>query len=289
MLIHEVISKTHVTKKAIEYYIEQGLLAPAALDNGYRDFTPEQAERLQKIAVLRKLGLSTENIREVLNDTDNEALQKLSFQKELTLQKETRRQALLEALSTGTAYAQVAMELQTLEQGETIALRLLDSFPGYYGKFICLHFSSFFNIPITTDEQKQAYEEILAFLDNIPALEFPKEIQDYLDENTKRITVGQLQTMLKNIKHNMENPEEFLAKNKELLEQYNQYLQSEEFKQSAAFRFKQLLLEFNQTSGYYDIFIPAMKRLSPAYAEYYRQIELADEKLAAQYPDLREG
>ena len=289
MLIHEVISKTHVTKKAIEYYIEQGLLAPAALDNGYRDFTPEQAERLQKIAVLRKLGLSTENIREVLNATDNEALQKLSFQKELTLQKETRRQALLEALSTGTDYAQVAMELQTLEQGETIALRLLDSFPGYYGKFICLHFSSFLNVPITTDEQKQAYEEILAFLDNVPALEFPKEIQDYLDEYTKQITVGQLQTMLKNIKHNMKNPEEFLTKNKELLEQYNQYLQSEEFRQSAAFRFKQMLLEFNQTSGYYDIFIPAMKRLSPAYAEYYRQIELADEKLAAQYPGSREG
>jgi len=288
MLIHEVIAKTHVTKKAIEYYIEQGLLTPTILDNGYRDFTPEQVSRLQKTAVLRKLGLDTESIRQVLNDSTCEALRKLSIRKELTLQKEMRKKELLEALSNGTDYAQIEAELLTLEQEETLATRLLDAFPGYYGKYICLHFSSFLNIPITTDEQKQAYEAILTFLDNVPVLEFPKEIQDYLDENTKQITVGQLQTMSRNMIHAVENPEEFLAKNKEFLEQYKQYLQSEDFKQSPAFKLKQMLLEFNQTSGYYDIFIPAMKRLSPAYAEYCQQMELANEKLLAQYPDYRE-
>ncbi len=288
MLIHEVIAKTHVTKKAIEYYIEQGILTPTILDNGYRDFTPEQVARLQKTAVLRKLGLDTESIRQVLNDSTCETLRKLSIRKELTLQKEMRKKALLEALGSGADYAQIEAELLTLEQEETLAARLLDAFPGYFGKYICLHFSSFLNIPITTDEQKQAYEEILAFLDNIPALKFPKEIQDYLDEYTKQITVGQLQTMSQNMKHAVENPEEFLEKNKEFLEQYKQYLQSEEFKQSPAYKLKQMLLEFNQASGYYDIFIPAMKRLSPAYAEYCRQSELANEKLLAQYPDYRE-
>ncbi len=48
-----------------------------------------------------------------------------------------------------------------------------------------------------------------------------------------------------------------------------------------------LLTEFNKTSGYYDILIPAMKRLSPAYAEYVKQSEIANEKMYAIYPEAK--
>lgn len=287
MLIHQVMEQTGLTKKAIEYYIEQGLISPNTLENGYRDFNTEQMECLKKISVLRKLGLNTENIRAVLCDTSTTVLQKLSVQKELTLQKEIRRKALLETLSTNADYAQIEVELKALEQSESIVSRLLDAFPGYYGKFICLHFASFLNDPITTPKQQNAYEEIIAFLDNAATLEFPKDVQEYLDENTNRITVGQLQNMIHNTRHSVENPEEFLSENKEFLEKYQQYVHSEQFKQSAAYKFRNMLLEFNQTSGYYDIFIPAMKRLSPAYAEYQKQLETANQKLLEQYPEFQ--
>ena len=36
MLINEVCKKCSLTKKAIEYYIEQGLVIPAIQENGYR-------------------------------------------------------------------------------------------------------------------------------------------------------------------------------------------------------------------------------------------------------------
>lgn len=287
MLIHQVMEQTGLTKKAIEYYIEQGLISPNTLENGYRDFSTEQMECLKKISVLRKLGLNTENIRAVLCDTSTTVLQKLSVQKELTLQKEVRRKALLETLSTNADYAQIETDLKALEQSESIACRLLDTFPGYYGKFICLHFASFLNAPITTPKQQNAYEEIIAFLDNAATLEFPKDVQEYLDENTNRITVEQLQNMIHNTRHSVENPEEFLSENKEFLEKYQQYVHSEQFKQSAAYKFRNMLLEFNQTSGYYDIFIPAMKRLSPAYAEYQKQLETANQKLLEQYPEFQ--
>lgn len=39
MLINEVSKVTNLTKKAIEYYIEQKLVFPNILDNGYRDFS----------------------------------------------------------------------------------------------------------------------------------------------------------------------------------------------------------------------------------------------------------
>ena len=38
MLIHEVSRCTQLTKKAVEYYVEKGLVVPEMQENGYRDF-----------------------------------------------------------------------------------------------------------------------------------------------------------------------------------------------------------------------------------------------------------
>ena len=65
MLINEVCRICSLTKKAVEYYIEQGLVTPAVQDNGYRDFTYMEVARMKKISVLRNLGLSVPDIREI--------------------------------------------------------------------------------------------------------------------------------------------------------------------------------------------------------------------------------
>lgn len=90
MLIHETSKQTGLTKKAIEYYVAQGLLSPKVQENGYRDFSPEQVRLLTKISVLRGLDLSIEEIRAVFKDDTNVTLQKLSIQKKLSLQKEEK-------------------------------------------------------------------------------------------------------------------------------------------------------------------------------------------------------
>ncbi|WP_303859988.1 MerR family transcriptional regulator [Alkalibaculum bacchi] len=68
MLINEVTQITGLTKKAIEYYIERKLIFPSISENGYRDFADSQVEQLNKIFVLRKLGISTEDIKQLLED-----------------------------------------------------------------------------------------------------------------------------------------------------------------------------------------------------------------------------
>ncbi|WP_099204542.1 MerR family transcriptional regulator [Scatolibacter rhodanostii] len=55
MLVHEVSKITGLTKKAIEYYTQKGLLTPPILENGYRNFSSDDVEKLNKISVLRKL------------------------------------------------------------------------------------------------------------------------------------------------------------------------------------------------------------------------------------------
>lgn len=46
MLINEVCKECKLTKKAIEYYEEQRLVQPQVLENGYRDFSDSEINRL---------------------------------------------------------------------------------------------------------------------------------------------------------------------------------------------------------------------------------------------------
>lgn len=286
MLIHEVSRVTGVTKKAIEYYCEQGLICPAILENGYRDFGQNEVERLGQISVLRKLGISGEEIKTVLSDESGNALQRLSVQKELSLKREQAKKALLEQLSSGKSYAEISAELQTIETSKTITEKLLEAFPGYYGRFICLHFARFLNEPIQTNQQQAAYERILSFLDNLPPLNLPEDLLEYLSESTRQIGTQQINTMIQNTQKSIENPEEFLSENKEFLEQYLAYKQSEEYQNSPAYKMMALLKTFNSTSGYYDVFLPALKELSSSYAQYYRQLEIANETILSRYPEI---
>lgn len=286
MLINEVSKLTKLTKKAIEYYTLQGLISPSVLDNGYRKYNKQDVENLNKISVLRKLGISTEEIKHILNDTTNSVLQAVSVRKELDYQRDMMKKSILQKLSEGKSYQEMSTNLQSIEQGKTITDKLLDAFPGYYGRFVCMHFSRFLNEPIQSATQQSAYETILSFLDNVPMMDIPKDLEVYLIKYTRHIGTQQISEMLENTKKTYENPDEFLANNKEMLEQYLEFKQSEEYKNSPACKLMELMKKFNSTNGYNDVFIPAMKKLSNSYAEYYRQTEIANEKLLAQYPEI---
>lgn len=288
MLISEASKITGLTKKAIEYYTLQGLISPSVLDNGYRNYNNHDIKLLNKIFVLRKLDISTDDIKTILMDNSNTALQVISVRKELNLQRQVTKKAILDKLSSGQSYSEICSELQTVDNSKTITEKLLDAFPGYYGRFICLHFARFLNEPIKTESQQSAYETILSFLDNAPYLTLPQDLQEYLIEGTKHIGTEQITEIIESTKKSIENPDAFLSTNKEMLEQYLAYKLSDEYKNSPASKIMELMKEFNNTSGYYDVFIPALKKLSSSYFEYHQQIEIANEKLLTQYPEIKE-
>ncbi len=60
---------SRVSVKALRYYDERGLLKPAYVDDttGYRYYTIEQLPRLNRILVLKELGLSLEQIGVILD------------------------------------------------------------------------------------------------------------------------------------------------------------------------------------------------------------------------------
>lgn len=284
MLINEVSKRTKCTKKAIEYYALQGFITPSVLCNGYRDYSEEDVQLLNKISVLRKLDVSIGDIRAILNGLTN--LQSVAFKKELKVQRGSMKNEMIQKLIRSKSYEEIGRELETIEQGKNIAEKILDAFPGYYGQFVCLHFSRFLNEPVQSEEQQSAYETILEFLDNVPPMDLPEELEAYLMEGTRNFGMDEMHNMLKNTKRSIENPDEFLADNKEMLEQYLAYKQTDAYKSSPAFRLMELMKEFNSAHGYNDVFIPAMRRLSSSYTEYYRQLEIANEKLLEQYPEI---
>ncbi|MBP8614045.1 MAG: MerR family transcriptional regulator [Firmicutes bacterium] len=286
MLINEVSKVTGLTKKAIEYCVQQGLVCPVVLENGYRDFDEGEVERLTQIRVLRMLGLSTNEIKKVLSDDSGDTLRTLTVKMELDVQREQAKKSILDKLSGGADYSDIGAELQAIEASKTITERLLEAFPGYYGRFICLHFASFLNHPIETDAQQLAYERAIDFLDNMPVLDLPEELQEYLMEGTKDLGTRQITEMIENVRESIDNPDDFLSHNKEMLEQYFAYRQSDEYRKSPAYRLMSVMKEFNNTSGYYDVFIPALRQLSPSYDEYRKQLEVANQKLLAKYPDV---
>lgn len=62
MTIKEVEALTGLTRSNIRFYEKEGLLIPSRNANGYREYSEDNVEEIKKIAYLRTLGLSIEEI-----------------------------------------------------------------------------------------------------------------------------------------------------------------------------------------------------------------------------------
>ena len=63
MKINEVEQAIGITKKNIRFYEAEGLLSPSRSANGYRDYSPEDVEALNRIKLFRKLDIPLEEIK----------------------------------------------------------------------------------------------------------------------------------------------------------------------------------------------------------------------------------
>lgn len=74
MLFHEVIKETGITKKALLYYEEKGLIEVLRNENGYREYREDQLLILWKIKVLRQLDFSISEIENILKKEHDEEI-----------------------------------------------------------------------------------------------------------------------------------------------------------------------------------------------------------------------
>ena len=287
MLIHEIAECCNVTKKAIQYYVEQGLLAPQVLENGYQDFSEQDARGLTKIVLYRKLGLSISEIKSVLKD--NKEIKHILQQRTLELEREKIKQELLKRLAEGETVEHLECEINHIGSNDIIIRKLLELFPGYFGKFFSLNFSRYLTGEIKTKEQMEAFYQILAFFDNVPNISLPEDLQRFLDEYMEEYAgqngTDRIYDILCGKEQAVQNIDEFIDKNKEILKAYKEFKQTDVYKNSPVVRLMEYMKNVCEANGYYDVFIPAMRKLSPLYNEYYEQMLQANELLLKKYPE----
>lgn len=69
MTIKEVEEQTGLTRSNIRFYEKEKLIEPSRNDtNGYRDYSEKDVENIKKIAYLRTLEISIEDIRNIISD-----------------------------------------------------------------------------------------------------------------------------------------------------------------------------------------------------------------------------
>lgn len=67
MTIKEVEQLLEIPRATVRFYEKEGLVSPGRGGNGYRNYTDEDIEKLRKIIILRKIGMSPEDINDVFD------------------------------------------------------------------------------------------------------------------------------------------------------------------------------------------------------------------------------
>ncbi|MCM3797353.1 MerR family transcriptional regulator [Caldibacillus thermoamylovorans] len=283
MFIHEVCKKCSLTKKAIYYYEKQGLIRPNIGENGYRNYSDEDVSTLKEIFVLRKLGLTISEINNVLLSSNKAvSLLKYKYLMDLKREKVMEQQKCLELLienynvDKGIEYIDIH-----LNRSFTIKEKLIQAFPGVYGIFLSVHFGPFLNEKADTPEKEEAYGKIVDFLDKV---RITREMEEYLESVIPLTDQEVIEKMNMTFLNAVEDIENYIVNNQQEIEEYIKFRNSEDYKSTPAFKLQQLLVEFQQSSGYDEIFVENLKILSPSYLEYSEKLQEANKILLERYP-----
>lgn len=277
MKIQEACRRAGVTRKAALVAAEQGLLTPARQENGYRDFTEDDVTRLARIAVLRGLGLPGAEIRAYFAG-DFAALGRAAMAERLRRQRAEDCQRALEDLARTGDWAAARAALDAIEARESLAERLLRAFPGYFGDYLALHFSSFLQEPLQGEAQRAAFDQVVAYLDGVSVPEFSPEARAFLAQAAEWYTPSRLATLHDAVVEAAEHPKRYLEDHGDAMEAWRQ-MQSAIPPEHPLWEIRRALAALTSSPGYQEIFLPAMRRLSPAYDRYAQSLAQADAML----------
>lgn len=276
MRIQEAARAVGCTQRAIKFYEEKGLLPPVSRgENGYRDYTDEDIRVLHEIQAYRKLGIGLADIRALLSGKKAELLTDILQRKRAEAD---ARQHEIEALEAFIAHPD-AQALDEAIDFESIAKAMRAQIPGYFGDYIAGHFAPYLAIRITSQEQRDAYARILAFWDDPkPRLPLSFRLSTLLSRLIPhpQATQAQMDAYIQSLLH---PTEEAYARMREQTLRVVRMRKNPLVRHSPGEAMKRRMMRGLKDCGYYDIFIPEMKRLSPAYRAYHDALDALNDRL----------
>lgn len=109
-----------VSERTLRYYDKKNLLKPSAvLPNGYRRYTADDLEQLQKILMFKNLGFSLDEISILLLDSKKDLIESLRLQKRLVLERMNHLRTVNSSLDRAIA------SMQSTQQPEQSLIELI--------------------------------------------------------------------------------------------------------------------------------------------------------------------
>lgn len=276
MLRSEIQNKTGLTRKAIEYYEDKGLINPHRLENGYKDYTEKDLDILVKVSILRKLGVSLSEIKQCVLYNSSTLFSVLRM-KEHQLEVDERRKNILELIVKGEKQELIDEYIAMIETEESIYNRLERVFPGYFGQLFFAAYLPFMNEPLTKDGE-EAFIKYVSYLDNLPMFELSEDEKKFIDEISSNFDMSILKKVNEDKISTVENIEEWLEKNKDSILQYESYKNSEQYQNSLLRDIQEKLRKYMIDNNYYQVAIPLIRKFSKSYNMYYEKMIKANER-----------
>ena len=276
MLRSEIQNKTGLTRKAIEYYEDKGLINPHRLENGYKDYTEKDLDILVKVSILRKLGVSLSEIKQCVL-YNSSTLSSVLRMKEHQLEVDERRKNILELIVKGEKQELIDEYIAMIETEESIYNRLERVFPGYFGQLFFAAYLPFMNEPLTKDGE-EAFIKYVSYLDNLPMFELSEDEKKFIDEISSNFDMSILKKVNEDKISTVENIEDWLEKNKDSILQYESYKNSEQYQNSLLRDVQEKLRKYMIDNDYYEVAIPLIRKFSKNYNMYYEKMIKANER-----------
>ena len=276
MLRSEIQNKTGLTRKAIEYYENKGLINPHRLENGYKDYTEKDLDILVKVSILRKLGVSLSEIKQCVL-YNSSTLSSVLRMKEHQLEVDERRKNILELIVKGEKQELIDGYIAMIETEESIYNRLERVFPGYFGQLFFAAYLPFMNEPLTKDGE-EAFIKYVSYLDNLPTFELSEDEKKFIDEISSNFDMSILKKVNEDKISTVENIEDWLEKNKDSILQYESYKNSEQYQNSLLRDIQEKLRKYMIDNNYYQVAIPLIRKFSKSYNMYYEKMIKANER-----------
>lgn len=282
----EVEKITGLRRKAILYYEEKKLISPALEENNYRNYSEEDLNRLIKISLYRRLGLSISEIKNIL-DSNNKEIGKILRDRDYKIELEKNKKNLLERIVRSDDLKEITDQLNTLEKEESIYDKLTRIFPGYFGQAFFMTYKPFLKEKLKEDEE-EAFNEYVNFLDSLPEIDFTEEEKSYIENLTSDFKNEDLEKInIEKIKAAY-NFEDWLRENENNVKAYEKFLESEEYKNSPLKTIRDKIKNYMIKNNYYEVALPLIRKMSPAYDDYYKKLLESNEKFLRQV-DFKEN
>lgn len=276
MRLNEVIKQVDLSKRAIKFYEEKGLLKTKRDSNGYRNYTDKDISLLKEISSYRKMGIGLSDIKEILNDKSVLKQILIEKKKEITISQNE-----LEALEKFIENNNIE-ELYDSVDYKTLADAIQNSIPGFYGYYFLNHFLPYLQIRIQTKEQQEAYNRLIEFWDNTNIrIPFLMKLNSWIlfKLNSKKSLIVQIEQIDSQIKEMLNPTEEEYEKLKKKVNDGYKLKNSIFYKYSLIGISQRKFMKELQNKGYNDIFIPSMIALSPRYKEYHNALMAINKRI----------